>query len=181
MNWETIAGPSGQNIFFAGLVLLLILIIYGQNIKNRLFKKKNGKSEKIDFVATSAENVVAPRFPWQQVLPKRANISSANPVESVKNTIKQLDIELKKQEENVQLVLKDVLEIQTDIYNKMQDYYEISQHLEKQEGVLRNNLEVLKAARPEQEEDRCPSCDSKLSILNGQKICLNKKCKGGKK
>jgi len=161
-------------IILAVAVIFVLLVLFKKPVQDYMARRE-GKNVKIDNPYDKDQIPDAPKVQWPAKFTSPSH--EKEDTSSMKEILIRLDNDLKQSRDNVKRVLGDVVDIQTDIYNKMQSYFEISKDLDQKESILRNNLTALNAAKPTSEEypiegiQHCPNCSQELVFEKGNFLC----------
>jgi len=135
---------------YIGLAALIIFIVIILLLARRQKKKEERKTD----------DVVVPKDTTEPDWSKFKNLfgpeslkqTSKDPTASIKETLKQLDEDLKENVINTQKVLDNIQTIRNDLYKKMEVLYNMHQEMLDKEQILQANLRILLQNKPTQNE-----------------------------
>lgn len=155
------------------LILLfgfIILVIF----KKPIFDFMRGKGKQKE-TKKQQEVPTAPRVDWTKMptIGKKKDTK-----DTLQDSLRKIDEDLRGTKGNVKRVLSMVVEIKTDIYNKMNEYYNMSQDLDEKEAILRANLEALNISyASEDSQKRCPDCNAEMVLMAESNMYVCPKCR----
>lgn len=169
-----------DNIIFAIICIIIAVIILYKPTKNWIRRKRLKELHSIKQVPETEYPGYVPPAPELSLPGFESNFNvqngAQNALEMMKNTLQNLDKELQQNSQNMQKVLQNVVTMETDLRNKMKEYWDIDQDLKQKEQLLRYQLEALRQAKISiPHPNACPVCGEEMTPVEGtdKLFCYN--------